>query len=350
VIRRRLRHALAWRLEAVTGRVEALGQSLDMLAGQIDALGQLARAMDERLAAIWAALDDLPDLRDNAVATRLAIEHRVQPLLRALVDEEAGNRRKLFAAREQPSHRLAYTQPDPLVSVVIATLGRPQLLTRALPSVLRQSHTNLEVLVVGDHLLPGIHGQVRALGDPRVRYRNLAQRLVAHPDRRLHWLVGSTMARNEAARLANGSWLVHFDDDDELHPDAIARLLARARSEGAEVCYGSYAYHDTQGGSVVRCPFPPEVERFAWPAAIIHSGLAFFERELVAAHLELPGDIYMLIRMLRAGVRFAMLDEVVLDYFPAARFGHGQATDGDPVLASLAHPGPVADRSQVEPI
>jgi len=348
MIRRRLRHALAWRLAAVIGRLEALGERLDTLVGQVDALGQRAGALEERLAGIEAALDDLSALREDAAAARVSIEHRVQPLLRALVDEEAENRRRLFAAREQPEYRLAYTQPDPLVSVLIATLGRPELLTRALPSLLRQSHTNLEVLVVGDHLLPDVHRQIRALEDPRVHYRNLAQRLVAHPDPHLHRLVGSTMARNEAARLATGRWLVHFDDDDELRPDAIARLLAFARSEEAEVCYGSFEYQATDGGggSVVRCPFPPETERFAWPAAIMHAGLGFFERELLAAHLELPGDIYMLVRMLRAGVRFAMLDEVVLDYFPASRFGHGQATDGDPVLASLAHPGPVADRSQ----
>jgi hypothetical protein len=50
--------------------------------------------------------------------------------------------------------------------------------------------------------------------------------------------------------------------------------------------------------------------------------LRFFERELVAAHLEIPGDIYMLERMLRVGVRFAMLDEVVLDYFPSGLWEH----------------------------
>ncbi len=49
----------------------------------------------------------------------------------------------------------------------------------------------------------------------------------------------------------------------------------------------------------------------------MHGGLRFFERELVAAHLGLPGDMYMLERVLRAGVHFALLDEVVLDYFPA---------------------------------
>ena len=79
---------------------------------------------------------------------------------------------------------------------------------------------------------------------------------------------------------------------------------------------------------------------FAWPAALIHGGLRFFERELVATELELPGDAYLLLRMLRAGVRFAMLEGVVLDYYPS----NAWTRDGRPatasVLASLTHPSP----------
>jgi hypothetical protein len=37
----------------------------------------------------------------------------------------------------------------------------------------------------------------------------------------------------------------------------------------------------------------------------------------VAAHLGIPGDMYLLARMLRCGVSFAMLDAVVWDYFPS---------------------------------
>jgi len=51
---------------------------------------------------------------------------------------------------------------------------------------------------------PAIESAIAALGDPRVTYANLSQRLVADADANRHWLVGSTMARNEAARRARG--------------------------------------------------------------------------------------------------------------------------------------------------
>jgi hypothetical protein len=125
------------------------------------------------------------------------------------------------------------------------------------------------------------------------------------------------MARNEAARRAGGRWLLHFDDDDHLRPDSIASLLELAREQHVEVAYGGFEYHDPDGSRTRHIRFPPQGGHFAWPTALVHGGLRFFERELVAADLELPGDIYMLERMLRVGVRFAMLDEVVLDYFPS---------------------------------
>jgi hypothetical protein len=43
------------------------------------------------------------------------------------------------------------------------------------------------------------------------------------------------------------------------------------------------------------------------------------ERELVAAEFDLPGDWWLAERMLRAGVRFAMRDEVLCDTYPSGR-------------------------------
>jgi Glycosyl transferase family 2 len=318
VIRRRLREALGWRFGAVTERLDALGSRMDGLEARLV-------AFDDRFTELDATRDELRHLTallgqlvENASEARTAIEQRVQPMLRAILDEESGNRRRLFELRDSAAYGEAYSDPDPLVSVVLATVGRGDLLvSRSLPSLLSQSHTNLEILVVGDAAQPEVGDAVNAIGDPRVHYANLTQRLVTHPEPERHWLVGSTMARNEAARRATGRWLLHFDDDDRLRPAAIASLLELAREHRAEVAYGGFEAHAPDGRRKPHVGFPPKGGDFAWPGALMHGGLRFFERELVAAHLQIPGDIYMLERMLRVGVRFAMLDEVVLDYFPS---------------------------------
>ncbi len=317
MIGRGLKRALDWRFGAIAAR-------LDGLYGRVDDLSRKQEIIAERLSQLTAMLDQLrglaaqmPQTAERASATHAMLEQHVQPALRAILDEEADNRRRLYRLRADPGYSEPFTDPDPLVSITVATIGRSALPDRALPSLLGQTHTHLEVIVVGDAASPDVAEAVLASGDSRVQYANLSQRIAAHEDPRRHWLAGSTMARNEAARRAKGRWLVHFDDDDHLRPDTIASLLELAREQRAEVVYGGFEEHRPDGASSVGIGFPPRLGCFSWAGALVHGGLRFFERELVAADLEMPGDMYLLERMLRAGVRFASLEEVVLDYFPS---------------------------------
>jgi glycosyltransferase involved in cell wall biosynthesis len=239
-------------------------------------------------------------------------------MLHALVAEDAENRRRLWDLRESPEYEQAFSEAEPLVSVAIATYDRPQLLRdRVLPSVLGQTYANLEVIVVGDHAGPEVEDAVASFGDPRLRYRNLSQRIVVGGDPEQHWYVASTMARNEAFRMARGRWLVSFDDDDLMYADHVRTLLDAARARRVEVAYGRLRTVLGDGSSFELGDFPPRREQFGWQGAVFHSGLRFFERELVAAALKVPGDWFLLERMLRAGVRFGMSPEVVCDYFPS---------------------------------
>lgn len=318
MIARRVGRALSWRFAAVIARLDALVTRTARLEARVE---ELAAQVGELAAAIGPLAEPeglLARAAEDARATRETVDQRLQPMLRAVLDEEAENRRRLHALRASPHHEHAYSNPDPLVSVTIACAGRAgTLLERALPSVLSQTHENLEVVVVGDGVHLELGEAVEALGDPRVRFANLSQRITAHADPRRHWLVGSTMARNEAARRAQGSWLLHFDDDDHLRPGAIAALLETAREQRAEVAYGAIEEHHPDGAHMTLQGFPPRLGTFSWAGALVHAGLRFFERELIAAHLEMPGDMYMLERMLRAGVRFAPAEQTVLDYYPS---------------------------------
>jgi Glycosyltransferase like family 2 len=317
VIVRRLGRALDWRFAAVLERLAALSARLDHLQGSVDELSERITSVGATLEILAEQGKVLPHLAAEAELTHEVLEQRLQPTLRVLVDEEAENRRRLHELRASPSYEGAYIEPDPLVSVVVASTGRELLFERTLPSLLAQSHANLEVVVVGDAVPSEVGERLSFLNDPRVRYSNLTQRITAHPDPRRHWLVGSTMARNEGARLARGLWLVHFDDDDLLRPEAISSLLELARNQRVEVAYGAIRERHPDGAETTLSGFPPRLGTFSWAGALMHGGLRFFERELLAAHLEIPGDMYALERMLRAGVRFAMLDATVLDYFPS---------------------------------
>jgi hypothetical protein len=243
---------------------------------------------------------------------------RLEEVARALASDEKGNRARLEALRADPDYELAWTESRPLISVTVATIGRDELTRLTLPSILAQSYTELEVIVAGDGAPEGTEAAVRALGDDRLRYLDLGPKVLWTDDPRKQWLVGATRARNAAMRAARGRWVVSFDDDDAMRPRCLELLLELARAERAEAAYARrYVHHrddPKEEGS-----FPPRLYAFSWAAAIYHAGLRFFEQELLAADLDLPGDWWLAERMLRAGVLFAMREEVLCDVYPSDR-------------------------------
>jgi len=113
-----------------------------------------------------------------------------------------------------PTVRDMSVAPD--VSVVIPTRHRPALVTRAVRSVLAQTHNALELVVVVD-------GPDKATQDA----------LAAIPDGRLRVLVlphsqGAPHARNVGAGAAAARWTAFLDDDDEWLPAKLAVQLRLA--------------------------------------------------------------------------------------------------------------------------
>jgi glycosyltransferase involved in cell wall biosynthesis len=261
-----------------------------------------------------------------------------EKMLRAILRRLAENERALNAARSAPAYERAWTDPDPLVSVTVATIGRPELTQRALPSILAQSHRRIEVIVVGDGTGAETADAVASLGDERVHFHGLEPEAPWTDDLRKRWLVGATRPRNAAVRMATGAWIVQFDDDDEMRSGCLDALLGLARAERAEAVYGRISYHRRIGRTKVG-RYPPTLNKsFSWVSAMYHSGLRFFERELVAAELDLPGDWWLAERMLRAGVRFAMHPEILCDVYPAHRGGVPAGPDSPAAVTSATSP------------
>lgn len=108
---------------------------------------------------------------------------------------------------------------DQLVSAVIPTLNRPQLVCRAVRSALSQTYKNLEVVVVVDGPDLATVSALEALQEPRVR-------IVALPER-----VGGCEARNIGVKNALGRWIAFLDDDDEWEPSKTEKQLSTTVGE-----------------------------------------------------------------------------------------------------------------------
>ncbi|HEY6445611.1 MAG TPA: glycosyltransferase family 2 protein [Acidobacteriaceae bacterium] len=108
-----------------------------------------------------------------------------------------------------------------LVSAVIPTRGRPDLLVCAIRSALRQTWRPLEVIVVLDGPDPATEERLASLADPRLRVVILAE------------ISGGCTARNAGVRAAAGDWIAFLDDDDEWLPDKIERQMRATRETSA---------------------------------------------------------------------------------------------------------------------
>jgi glycosyltransferase involved in cell wall biosynthesis len=115
--------------------------------------------------------------------------------------------------------------PDPRFSIVIPTHGRPDLLREAVASVLNQTLTDLECIVVDDVGTPA----APAFDNPRVVS-------IRHDVNR-----GLSGARNTGIRAATGRYVTFLDDDDILTPDRLEIAEAGLARAPVAICFrGNY--------------------------------------------------------------------------------------------------------------
>jgi hypothetical protein len=303
---------------ALRRRVRGPYAAIDRIEHRLDALAAELRQLHTDFGGLHADVVSLAEAADALAGRSGRLTDDLRMALRALAADEPGNRRRIADLRADAEYRLSWEEPDPLVSVAVATIGRPELITRSLPSILAQTHRNLEVVVAGDGAPAETAAAVAELGDSRVRYLDLGPRQGLAGDPARDWLVGATRPRNATIAAATGRWILEFDDDDALRPECVEALLELARETEAEAVYGQVRQHAGEEPTEF-CEFPPRIGHFSWAAGMYHRGLGFFGRQELAADLGLPGDWWLAERMLRAGVRFAMRDEVLCDAYASGR-------------------------------
>jgi glycosyltransferase involved in cell wall biosynthesis len=306
---------------AIAADIRELAASLRELQTNHRSLAEQLQTTHRDLMAVGLEMrNELQSLAEQLQTTR----RDLMAVGQLVLDDEAAVRHGLGAARAAPEYEAPFTESDPLVTVCIPThTNYVQLLERSIPSVLDQDYRNIEVVVVGDAAPPETAAGIAQLNDPRVRYENLSVRGPYPDDPRERWLVAGTGPLNRALELARGAWIAVNNDDDALRPNHVSSLLALARDSRDEVVYGRLVQHAPDGSTKILGVFPPVLAGFGWQLALQHRAMRLFEFKLSAAMFGEPGDWDRARRMLRAGVRFSMIDEIVCDYYPSTLWRAG---------------------------
>lgn len=128
------------------------------------------------------------------------------------------------------------------VSVVIPTYKRSEFLLRALESVLGQTWTDIEAVIVDDN---GEGSEYRAAtqksldehygSDPRVKRVLNAKNM------------GGALARNEGIKAASGEYITFLDDDDIFLPNKVQVQVEAMMANGWEMSFMDCDIHNQDG-------------------------------------------------------------------------------------------------------
>ena len=141
----------------------------------------------------------------------------------------------------------------PLVSVVIPAYNRADLLLRAIRSVLGQTYTSLECIVVDDASTDDTERVVRKFTDNRLVY-------LRHETNR-----GGAAARNTGIQNASGDHIAFQDSDDEWLPEKLVMQMAafKEASQSVGVVYSAFVYVRPDGSAFPPCwDVAPPADRF----------------------------------------------------------------------------------------
>lgn len=131
-----------------------------------------------------------------------------------------------------------------LVSGIISTHNRnADIVERALKSILAQTHTNIEVIVVDDSSpdfedRSNVKSMVESYKDKNVRY-------IAHEECK-----GACAARNTGLADSKGEIVGFLDDDDEWLPNKVEMMLPRFADEEVALVYSNHKIVNDEDGTV----------------------------------------------------------------------------------------------------
>src|SRR5208283_2851249 len=151
-----------------------------------------------------------------------------------------------FTHSEVPAARASVATP--VVSVILQTFNRSNILEYAIGSVLAQTFTDWELLVMGDGCTDDSAEVVARFTDPRVRFVNLPER------------VGDQSGpSNAGVRRARGRYVAYLNHDDIWLSDHLEKTVAALEDSDADLVFTVQFEADPDGRVRINACYPDGV-------------------------------------------------------------------------------------------
>ena len=130
-----------------------------------------------------------------------------------------------------------------LVSIIIPTHNRADMIIETLMSVINQSYKEFELIIVDDHSIDETEQVIKSFQEK-------------YSDRDIVYIKsekkGGCAARNLGLSLAKGCYVQFFDDDDIMYEDYIKSRVDVMKKKKCDYVACNYNYFDSDTGKIIR--------------------------------------------------------------------------------------------------
>lgn len=149
-----------------------------------------------------------------------------------------------------------------LVSIIMPSYNTAPYIEETIQSVLNQTYTNWELLIVDDCSTDNTDEILSKISDPRIRlFKNEENS-------------GAAVSRNKALREAKGQWIAFLDSDDLWMPKKLEKQIHYMEINGYTFSYTNYEEIDVDGNKTgVKVSGPKKITRtgmfnYCWPGCL----------------------------------------------------------------------------------
>lgn len=155
------------------------------------------------------------------------------------------------------------------VSVVVPTHERSSALQRAIDSIIKQTFSDFEIIIIDDASTDCTKEVVNEYDDSRIRY-------IRHDENR-----GGSAARNTGINAAEGELIAFLDDDDEWKVDKLAAQLDAYERTTADTGVIYTGIKNTDSDGKINSIKTPQIEGDVTKELLLHNFIGSFSAIMV---------------------------------------------------------------------
>ena len=204
------------------------------------------------------------------------------------------------------------SESNPLVSVVMPAYNTENTIVTAIESILEQSYTNLELVIINDGSEDSTLEKIQSINDPRITLITIEKN------------AGIVASLNAGLSSARGEYIARMDADDFSRKTRLASQVEFLNSNaGVGVCGTAYQKFTERIGDGPAVQHPTDhqeiMDNFLLGRCVISHPTAMIRGELLNSEIKYQEsftyceDFYLWFKLSKV-TRFANLKEVLLDY------------------------------------